>query len=169
MWLPLVVDLFGRTHEALHEHLAGLTEEQLTWRPDPAANPVGWTAWHAVRVQDDHLAKLVDRAQVWHEGWQERFDLPYPGDAIGYGHTAEEVGAFQGTTELLLGYADAVHARTLEILEELADDDPERVVDTRWEPPVTLKVRLVSVVNDVTQHIGQIGYVLGLAERRTDR
>lgn len=169
MWTPLVVDLFGRTHETLHEQLAGLDEEQLHWRPDPDANPAGWLAWHALRVQDDHLAKLVDRTQVWHEGWSERSGLPYPDDAIGYGHSSDEVGALRTSVELLLGYADAVHARTLQIVDGLSEADLARIVDDSWDPPVTLAVRLVSVVNDVTQHVGQIGYVLGLAGRRPAR
>lgn len=166
MWTSIVADLFGRTQETLHEQLAGLSADELLWRPDPDANPVGWLAWHALRVQDDHLAHLAGRGQVWHDGWRDRFDLPYPADAIGYGHSSAEVGAFAATAELLLGYADAVHERTLEVLHQLAEDDLDRVVDTSWDPPVTLAVRLVSVVNDVTQHVGQVGYVLGLAARR---
>lgn len=162
MWNALVTDLLGRTQESWHEHLEGLSPEVLVARPAPDANPAGWIAWHALRVQDDHLATLADRPQVWHDGWADRFDLPYDPDAIGYGQDAGEVGVFRADAELLLGYADAVHARTLEILEQLADDDLDRVVDDAWDPPVTLGVRLVSVVNDVTQHVGQVGYVLGL-------
>ena len=38
----------------------------------------------------------------------------------------------------------------------------DRIVDERWDPPVTLGARLVSVVNDDTQHVGQAAYVKGL-------
>lgn len=165
MWTTLVTDLFGRTQESWHEQLGGLDPELLVARPAPDANPAGWTAWHALRVQDDHLAPLTGRPQVWHEGWADRFDLPYDTDATGFGQDAAEVGAFTADAGLLLGYADAVHARTLEIVEQLGDDDLDRVVDDSWDPPVTLGVRLVSVVNDVTQHAGQVGYVLGLLDR----
>ena len=44
--------------------------------------------------------------------------------------------------------------------------DLDRVVDTRWDPPVTLGVRLVSVVEDEFQHLGQVGFVRGLVQRR---
>ncbi len=44
--------------------------------------------------------------------------------------------------------------------------DLDVVVDERWDPPVTLGVRLVSVVNEVNQHVGQAAYVRGLLERR---
>jgi hypothetical protein len=35
-------------------------------------------------------------------------------------------------------------------------------VDTRWDPPVTLGVRLVSVISDDLQHAGQAAYAAGL-------
>lgn len=41
-------------------------------------------------------------------------------------------------------------------------DDFDRVVDTAWDPPVTLGVRLVSVYDDATQHAGQAAYLRGL-------
>jgi hypothetical protein len=42
-------------------------------------------------------------------------------------------------------------------------------VDESWNPPVTLGVRLVSVVNDDTQHVGQAAFLRGLVLRRRDR
>lgn len=171
MWTRLVTDLFGRTHESWHEHLHGLDAAALAWRPERDANPIGWITWHALRVQDDHLAKLADRSQLWHEGWSERFGLPYEDGDIGYGQDTSEVTGYavsERATDfhLLLGYADAVHERTVEIVESLAEDDLDRVVDHSFDPPVTLGVRLVSVVNDVTQHVGQVGYVVGLLGSR---
>jgi hypothetical protein len=67
---------------------------------------------------------------------------------------------------LLTGYHEAVHALTRSVLERLSDDDLSRVIDERWDPPVTVAVRLVSVVNDTGQHVGQAAYVRGLIERR---
>ena len=49
---------------------------------------------------------------------------------------------------------------------KITDDDLDRVVDTRWDPPVTLGVRLVSVVSDTLQHVGQAAYVRGILLRR---
>ena len=51
-------------------------------------------------------------------------------------------------------------------LATLDDDDLDRVVDTRWDPPVTVGVRLVSVIADDLQHVGQAAYVRGLLHRR---
>lgn len=66
---------------------------------------------------------------------------------------------------VLAGYYDAVHSRTVAWLPRLTAVDFSRVVDTRWTPPVTLAVRLVSVLADDLQHAGQAAYVRGLAER----
>ncbi len=164
----ILTDAFGRVHEALPRVLSGLDRDALLWRPDQDANPIGWLAWHLIRVQDDHVAGLADAAQVYTaQGFAERFALPYPPEAIGYGHTSAEVGAFTlDGPGLLLDYSDAVHAMTLDVVNSLDDAGYARIVDERWNPPVTAAVRLVSVIGDITQHLGQIGYVLGMYQRR---
>jgi hypothetical protein len=68
--------------------------------------------------------------------------------------------------DLLVGYHEAVHAQTLRFLEGLKEEELGRVVDERWDPPVTLGVRLVSVVSDDLQHAGQAAFVRGVLERR---
>ena len=57
---------------------------------------------------------------------------------------------------------EAVHERTVAMLRDLGPDDLDRIVDRRWDPPVTLGVRLVSVADDGLQHAGQAAYVRGL-------
>jgi hypothetical protein len=47
----------------------------------------------------------------------------------------------------------------------LTDADLDRVVDRRWDPPVTLGVRLVSVADDDLQHAGQAAFARGVVER----
>ena len=64
--------------------------------------------------------------------------------------------------DLLLGYYDAVHEQTLQYLGELGEADLDRIVDRRWDPPVTLGVRLVSVADDDIQHAGQAAFVRGV-------
>ena len=66
----------------------------------------------------------------------------------------------------LADYYDAVHDQTLTALRGLAARDLERIVDERWDPPVSLGVRLVSVLSDDLQHAGQAAYVRGLRESR---
>ena len=53
-------------------------------------------------------------------------------------------------------------ARTHGYLATLTAGDLDRIVDERWDPPVTLGVRLVSIVDDDIQHAGQAAYVRGL-------
>ena len=55
-----------------------------------------------------------------------------------------------------------MHDQTVTWIAGLDEDDLDRVVDTSWDPPVTLGARLVSVVNDDTQHVGQAAYARGL-------
>lgn len=157
-------DAFGRVHEELPEVLSGLTPDELRWRPHPDANPIGWLVWHLTRVQDDHLAGVGTLDQVWTaRGWAERFALPYDTSAIGYGHSSAEVAAFAvPDVALLLEYHEETHRATLLILDTLDDAGYARIVDESWDPPVTAAVRLVSVVNDITQHLGQAAYVRGL-------
>ncbi len=160
------LDALGRVHELIPAAIADLTPEDLRWRPDPGSNPMGWLIWHLLRVEDSHVAGLAIIDQVWASGWREKFDLPYKPSASGYGMSSEDVSAFTVSDPgVLVEYADAVWQQTREILGSLTDDDYERIVDKNWDPPVTLGVRLVSVINDTTQHIGQVGYVRGLLER----
>jgi uncharacterized damage-inducible protein DinB len=163
----LLVDAFSRVRDAAHDAAEGLSTEDLLLRVDRAANPIGWLVWHLTRVEDDHIASAAGIAQVWtSQGWAERFDLPYDVTAHGYGQSSDEVAAFRvQSAELLLAYHDAVHEQTIRFVEGLRDDDLERVVDKRWDPPVTLGVRLVSVIADGLQHAGQAAFIRGIARR----
>ncbi|HET7387360.1 MAG TPA: DinB family protein [Nocardioidaceae bacterium] len=159
----LLVDAFGRVRENVHAAVQGLTEDQLALRPDEQANSIAWLVWHLTRVQDSHVAEVAERNQVWHaDGWADRFGLPFDAGATGYGQSSDEVGAVRASADLLADYHDATHAQTVAYLGSLTDEDLAAVVDERWDPPVTLAVRLVSVVDDDTQHVGQAAYVRGL-------
>jgi len=163
----VLIDGFGRVREVVAAAVDGLDEDALTFRPDADANSIAWLVWHLTRVQDDHVADVAGAEQVWTVGgWVERFRLPFDVGAIGYGQSADEVGQVKATAEMLTGYQDAVHNATVDYLKTLEADDYERVVDDRWDPPVTLLVRLVSVLSDTLQHAGQASYVRGLVERR---
>jgi hypothetical protein len=166
----LLADSFTRVREGVAGVLNGIEEGHLLWRPDPEANTIAWLVWHTSRVQDDHLAAAFGREQVWpSEGWEPRFALSCEPAATGYGMGTEEVGRVIASGELLLGYHMAVSSRTASLIAGLADSDLERIVDRRWDPPVTLGVRLVSVIDDGLQHVGQAAYVRGLAERASAR
>jgi uncharacterized damage-inducible protein DinB len=163
----LLVDAFGRVHDAVHEVLDDLTEEELSFRVDSGANSIAWLVWHLSRVQDDHVAGVARIDQVWKSsGWAERFKLPLEDADTGYGHGSDQVAAVKADAEALCGYHDSVYEMTLGFASGLAEADLDRVVDKGWDPPVTLGVRLVSVVSDCLQHTGQAAYVRGILERR---
>lgn len=161
-----LVDAYSRIQEAVHRAGSGLSTSDLAARLDPEANSIGWLLWHLTRVQDDHIAELAGQEQLWESaGWAERFDLPVSG--IGYGHSAEEVGQVRGfSAETVLAYYDAVHEQTLDYLRGVNDTELERLVDETWDPPVTVGVRLVSVVDDCLEHAGQAAFIRGILERR---
>lgn len=158
----ILTDAFGRVRDMVHAAVDGLSTEQLAARLDPEANTIGWLVWHLARVQDDHVADLAEDEQVWTSGgWVQRFALPFDAAATGYGHSAQEVAQVRASAEQLAGYYDAVHERTLQLIAGLIPSDYERVVDRRWDPPVTLGVRLVSILQDDLAHAGQAQFVRG--------
>jgi uncharacterized damage-inducible protein DinB len=162
----LLIDAFDRVRQTVHHAVEGLDPDQLTYRVDDRANTIAWLVWHLTRIQDDHVAELAGYPQAWHSGgWFDRFALPFDPADHGFGHGVREVAAVQVDAELLTGYHDEVHARTVRYLETLRDEAYDEVVDRSWDPPVTRGVRLVSVVNDDMQHAGQAAFLRGVVDR----
>jgi uncharacterized damage-inducible protein DinB len=164
----LLGDLFGRVEEHVHEAVDGLAPELLVTSPEPGSNTIGWLVWHLTRVQDHHVAELLGEDQVWTTGaWAARFGLEPDPRNTGYGHGPDDVTAVRpDAADALVGYYEAVAEVTARLLATVTPDDLDRIVDRRWDPPVTLGVRLVSVADDDIQHAGQAAYVRGLLERR---
>lgn len=162
----LLVDGFGRVREIVHDVLDGLTEADLLYRADPAANSICWQIWHLTRVQDDHVAAAGGLTQVWLSGFEERFGLPLHATDTGYGHSSAQVAAVRAPGNLLAAYHDATHDQTISFVSTLTEADLAKVVDRYWDPPVTMAVRLVSVLSDDLQHAGQAAFIRGLIERR---
>lgn len=161
------MDAFGRIREIVHAAVDGLSEDQLAFRVDDSANSIAWLIWHLTRIQDDHVADVADADQAWvAQGWAERFGLPFDIADHGYGHSSEQVAQVRAPAELLTGYYDAAHDNTLAYVSALTDDELPRIVDTSWDPHVTLGVRLISVIADDLQHAGQAAFVRGILERR---
>jgi hypothetical protein len=162
----ILIDAFSRIQEEVHAAVDGLGPDALGARPTADTNSVAWLIWHLTRVQDDHIADAFGLEQVWlTQDWEKRFGLDLPRHDTGYGHGPAQVAKVQvDSGDLLSGYYDAVHAQTLGVLRELAAKDLERIVDERWDPPVSLGVRLVSVLSDDLEHVGQAAYVRGLLQ-----
>lgn len=164
----LLVDAFGRVREVVHAAARGLTAEQLAARLDEDANSIAWLLWHLTRVQDDHVADALGGEQVWHaQGWEQRFGLPFEPHETGYAHRSQDVAAvLVDSPDLLIGYYDAVYEQTIERVRGLGEQDFDRIVDKSWDPPVSLGVRLISVISDTLQHAGQAAFIRGILDRR---
>lgn len=161
--IELLTDAFERIRDAVHPAVNGLSAEELAHRPGGDSNSIAWLVWHLTRIQDDHVAGVDDGRQVWVvDGWAERFALPLDLTDTGYGHDTDTVGLVVAEAPLLLGYFEDVHSKTQAYVGSLTEDDLDRVVDASWDPPVTLQVRLVSVIADDLQHVGQAAYVRGI-------
>lgn len=165
--IGLLHDGFHRATQGVHEAVDGLDVDGLVWRPDAEANPIGWLVWHLSRIQDAQLAEITGREQVWTTAdWATRFGLPAGAMDHGYGHTSDEVAALlPDSADTLLAYHDAVAAAVARDLDTLDADALDRVIDESYEPPVTIAVRLVSVLDDALEHVGQTAYVRGLWDR----
>jgi uncharacterized damage-inducible protein DinB len=159
----LLLDAFSRVHDEFGEVATSLTVEQLSLQPGHGGNSIAWLLWHLARVQDDHVAELAGVEQAWtRDGWYERFGLSLPVGDHGYGHTHEQAASVVvESPSLLTGYHEAVDALSVEYLRGVTSAELARVVDRRWDPPVTVAVRLVSVIGDCMQHLGQAAYIKG--------
>lgn len=159
----IITDSLDRIRDTVYGATKGLGEHELSFRPEGKGNSIAWLVWHLARVQDSHLSELLDNEDVWQSGgWHEKFGLELDPTSTGYGHSSNEVDMVQASEDLLNGYYDAVHTKLIEYVKGLKAEDYAEIVDPSWDPPVTLAVRLVSIVNDCTQHAGQAMYVRGL-------
>jgi hypothetical protein len=162
----LLEDAFSRVHGVVHQAVDGLTPDELAFRVNGNTNSIAWLIWHLSRIADDHVSDAASKGQVWTtNGWAEKFGLPFPEDATGYGFGGDDVAAVKVKSgEILIGYFDEVIEEATRYVKSLSDDDYARVVDASWTPPVTLAVRLVSVVSDALQHAGQAMFIRGIVE-----
>lgn len=164
-WRDLIVDGYDRLPALMREALSGLTIADLKRQPHRDCNSLGWTAWHLTRVQDSQIADLMGAEQLWtKDGWHRRFKRPADPEDTGYGHTPEEVRAFESPgVKTQLDYLRATVARTRRYLGSLSPSALDRTLDEPWfEPLPTVGVRIVSVLADCHQHAGQASYIRGL-------
>ena len=110
----LITDGLSRGRGVLRRAVTGMSPEALAYRPAEHTNPIGWLAWHIARVEDMHIADLLEVGQLWTDGgWHDRFGMPADARDFGTRQTLEQVNAVKApTAELLLSYYDAVAERT---------------------------------------------------------
>ena len=162
-------DAYTRIRQLVHQSADGLYAAGLAYRPEADANSIAWLVWHLTRIQDDHVSEIAGVEQAWiADGWAQRFGMdPHPKNT-GQGHTSAQVAAVRPDgPELPLAYHEAVWSRTVAYLATVDADELDRIIDRSYDPPVSVGVRLVSVISDNIQHAGQARYVRGIVDRRS--
>lgn len=163
----LLTEAYGRLPDLVRSAVDGLSTEQLRRAPAAGANPVCWLVWHLTRMQDQGVSDMLGEQQLWVTGdWAGRIGLTADADDTGFGHGPDQVATVRPQDGgVLVDYHRAVVDRTLAYLRGLRPADLDRVVDENWDPPVTLGVRLASLLEDDLQHAGQAAYVRALVQR----
>lgn len=165
----LLVESFERIRDAVYPTVNGLSPNELAFRPEAESNSIAWLVWHLTRIQDAQVALLDESEQVWTgNGWAERFALPLDTSDTGYGHDPETVALVTGDSSSLLGYYEDAHEKTLAFVRSLGESGLSRVVEGKGDP-LTVSMRLVNVIVDDLQHVGQAAYVRGILQRRLAR
>lgn len=165
--IDILRDLASRPLQAAERLRPQLDEQTLDAHPGGHPNSVAWLLWHAAREMDVQLASLAGTTEVWESGgFAERTGLGEQGAEIGYGHSAEQARAITlSEPGPVLEYLAATTGALQEHLSGLDEQMLDAVIDESWDPPVTYGVRLVSLIDDAAQHIGQAAYVVGMPAR----
>lgn len=160
----VLLEGYGRLPALVGAAVEGLDGGALVERPGGTGNSLAWLVWHLSRVQDNHFAEAFGAEELWlRDGWAGCWSLALDPADTGYGHSSAQVDAVRVASSLqLIEYFNAVHSRSLTLIRGLTDEDLGRVVDEDWDPPVTLLVRLVSVLDDCVQPAGQAAYARGI-------
>ncbi len=158
----LLTDSFARILEHAEDVTAGLDPDIANRRIVPDANTIAWLVWHSARVIDAQLAPIAGVPEVWTANdWYGRFGLDLPPESTGYGHSRADAAKVRGSDALLIGYFRDVDAMASRYLETVSPAELARVIDEAWDPPVTVAVRLISIVDDCAQHLGAAAYLKG--------
>jgi len=166
-WKEILSDGYGRILEQLSHSLKGLTREDLNWQPKHDCNSMGWLAWHLTRQQDAQISDLTGEEQIWvAEKWHAKFNRPADPDDSGFGHTPDQVAAFESPdVKTIIGYQRAVLERSRKYFSKLTKNDLDRELNEPWFKPLpTVGVRLISILGDSLMHAGQVAYVRGLRQ-----
>ncbi|HEY2790911.1 MAG TPA: DUF664 domain-containing protein [Micromonosporaceae bacterium] len=159
-----LTEAYSRLPDLVRRACDGLSADQLAWAPAEGANSIGWLIWHLTRIQDHHVSQLSGQEQAWAAGpWAEQLGRDADPEDTGFAHKPADVASIRPpSADVLIGYYDTVHDRTMTTIATITPEDLDRVVDRDWDPPVTMRVRLISVLGDDLQHVGQAAYIRGL-------
>ncbi len=163
-----IEEAFNRERQFMMEAVSDLTPEELAWRAGPEANPIGWTLWHMLRVEDMWIQFFTQRQiELWErDGWHQKFGLPTRDN--GFSHTPDQVSGFPALDLTdLLGYGEAVRAGTLEYLRGLGSEDFDGI-PREQRPTMSVGGVFRQILGELYQHLGQIAYLKGLQRGYAD-
>jgi hypothetical protein len=169
-WKGLILDGYDRMPQELEEVLKGLKKTDLDWQPKTECNSIGWTVWHLARVQDAQIAELMNEEQVYlKQKWYAKFERPTDPKDTGFGDTPQDVASFKSpSANVLSGYIRSTIDQSKTYINAISNTELDRVLDEPWfQPRPTVAVRLVSILADGHQHIGEASYIRGLLKAKT--
>jgi hypothetical protein len=159
-------------HRIEHDFLAvldGLESTQLDATIETDTNTIGWLLWHLTRSHDRNVSEMLGRQQLWlADSWHECFNRPPDPDDTGYGHTSAQAASFRSpSADTLIGY----HRATVAMIDDYLNGAPEQDFDRMAGSPTlgntaTVQARLVGVLVDALQHVGQAALVRGVLKHR---
>jgi len=165
-WQLLITDLFIRISEEPERVLDGLTIDELNRQPAPNCNSIGWLAWHLTRSHDRNMSEIAGKEQLWiKDKWYARFNRAPDPSETGYGHSSEEVAAFKAPDgRIIVEYHQAVLERIKDYISNtLSETELKRESKSPTLGTVgTVRKRLLGVISEGFQHVGQAAYVRGL-------
>lgn len=141
--------------------LDGLTEEEITWTPAPHSNSLAFILWHVARAEDYWMNSTIKSGSTIYEteGWRDKLSTP---EDRGTGYTEEQLRSWPTPKlENLRGYAQAVHEKTLALLDSIT---PEELLEASQpeHPQLTVGAMLAHLVTEIALHVGQIDYLRGV-------
>ncbi|WP_242258383.1 DUF664 domain-containing protein [Streptococcus thoraltensis] len=166
----LLIDDLNRAVARFERAFQGVSPEQANRFPladkAPQIKSMTWLLWHTALVLDIQIAELAD--QEWllkKNGWEQK--LP-SSSSPSWLHTLEEAQQIRvDNLDELFTYFKEAQVAAVEYIQSLQETDLNDIVDESWTPAVTRGVRLVSTLDDVAMHSGQVFYarrLLGLKD-----
>jgi len=166
VWQQFILDLFLRIAHDVEQVVECLNEEELHHQPDPKGNSIGWLVWHLTRSHDRNISELADQEQLWiTEGWYAQFGHPPDPAETGFGHSKDDASAFKAPDgRMLPAYNRSVVKQIRQyILDTLSEMELDReVYSPTFRNTWTVRRRLLGILSEGLQHVGQAAYVRGL-------
>ena len=139
-----------------------LTPEQLTWKPAPGTNPIGFLFWHTIRTEDNVILGMLGKPPIWEsEKWNEKLGMEAGAQGTGFQETEADKAAALPLADVI-AYAESVIQAADEYLGSL-DDAKLDIAPNPKRPKGTIAMMLRNfIIAHGWWHIGEIKYIKGM-------